>query len=46
LTGIQVVDLPFSHIVEVDMVWHKRESNDPAQQWFYEKLLEVASLGS
>jgi DNA-binding transcriptional LysR family regulator len=45
LTDVQVVDLPFSHIVEVDMVWHKRESNDVAQKWFRSKLMEVASLG-
>ncbi len=43
LTDIQIVDLPFSHVVEVDMVWHKRESNDAAQQWFRSKLMEVAS---
>jgi DNA-binding transcriptional LysR family regulator len=45
LTDIQVLELPFSHVVEVDMVWHKRESNDAAQQWFRSKLMEVASNG-
>jgi DNA-binding transcriptional LysR family regulator len=36
------VDLPFSHFVEVSMIWHLKTETDPAERWLRDLVTEAA----
>jgi len=43
LSDLDVAPLPFrSNPVNLFLVWHQREDDDPAHQWFRQKIIETA----
>jgi DNA-binding transcriptional LysR family regulator len=43
LSDLDVAPLPFrSNPVNLFLVWHQREDDDPAHKWFRQKIIETA----
>jgi len=44
LKDLTSAPLPFkTNTLDLFLVWHRRENDDPAHQWFREKILETVN---